>query len=98
MGIIIEKASILCSAFTIGALIFGLDPMKAFAVGIIAFMPIRMFLGGKIMSQSGTAASLGAVVGFLYGLEPMTAFFCGVGAGYFYLYWWLFIFPKIVGD
>jgi len=97
MGIIIEKASILCSAFTIAALWFGLEPFQAFAVGVLLFMPIRMLLGGKIVSQTGMAASFGAVIAFSYfGVTLLHSFLVGVLLGYSYLYSWLFVMPRIL--
>lgn len=98
MGIVIEKASILCSAFTVVALALGLGPVYALLVGVVTFIPVRMFIGGKVVSQTGIFASLAAVVAAVWlGAPLLNAFIIGTLAGYFYLYWWLFFFPIIIG-
>lgn len=97
MGIVIQKAAICCSALTIGALWLGLSPFQSFLVGMMLFMPLRMLLGGKVLSQTGTIASLGAIAAFSYfGVPMLQSFLAGVALGYSYLYWWLFVVPRIL--
>lgn len=97
MGIILERASIVCSAATIVAMMLGLDPFNAFIVGIVALMPVRMLLGGSLVSQTGMFASAGAVATYYYlGFAPMNAFLVGAASGYFWLYWWIFFYPRIL--
>ena len=97
MGIIIEKASILCSTFTVIALLMGVNPLYAFLIGGIGlFAPLRILLGGKILSQTGVMASLGSLTAFnFFGYSWLNAWLIGAAAGYFYLYWWLFFYPRI---
>jgi len=96
MGVVISKNSIVCSAFTVAALYFGLDPVKAFVVGNFLPIPLRMLFGTRIFSQTGSAASLGAIIGYHWlKYSILHSYLLGVISGYFYLYWWLFIYPRI---
>ena len=97
MGLIVERASIVCSAATITAMMLGFDPFRAFIVGVVVLMPVRMLLGGNLVSQTGMAASAGAITTFYYfGFTPMNAFLVGAVSGYAWLYWWIFFFPRIL--
>ena len=99
MGLIFNKSAIFCSGFAVLAMVLGLNPYAAFAVGMASFVPVRMIFGGKMFSQTGAFAGFWAVIGMRYfHFSPLQAFTLGAASGYGFLYFWLFAVPKLLKD
>ena len=101
MGIIFNTAAILSSGLTALTLKLGISPKFAFLIGaILLFVPIKFllpFASKKAFSETGIIASIGVIAGYIMlNLGLWHAFLFGVGAGYAYLYFWIFALPRIL--
>ena len=101
MGLILNKTAILASALTAAALFFELNPLYAFLLGaIILLTPIRFAIPGedkKIISETGIVASAGVIAAFTtLSLGLNHAVLVGIAAGYAYVFWWVFVMPKVL--
>ena len=95
----VDDNPIFCSAFAVIGLVLGLNPYYAFVLSLLTFIPIRILVGGKIFSQTGTFASFGAVAALSYfNMTPIHSFLLGAACGYSYLYFWVLIIPKLLKD
>lgn len=101
MGIIFNTAAFLGSGLTAMSLRIGFNPMYAFLLGaVLLYIPIKLLLpfgSKKIISETAIIGSAGTIFAFTsMGYAWTAAFMFGVFIGYFYLYWWIFFFPRIL--
>lgn len=101
MGLLFNSAAILASGITAGSLYLGLGPVWAFLLGaLILYAPLKNLLpigkSKKPVSETGIVSSLITILFFsFWNYSVLYSSLMGIAAGYLYLYWWLFIFPKI---
>ena len=101
MGLVLNSSAIIASTLTTLALYLGFDPLWSFAIGaVLLYIPVKMALpfgrSKKPISQTAIITAFLTVVAFSnFGYGIAYAWMIGLLSGYFYLYWWLFLFPKI---
>ena len=101
MGIIFNTAAILSGVLTALTLKLGIEPKFAFVLGaILLFIPLKClipFASKKAFSETGIIASIGVILGYvMFSFGLWHAFLFGVGLGYAYLYFWIFVMPRIL--
>ncbi len=101
MGLIINSAAILASTLTAICLYLGINPLYSIALGaVIIYAPIKLLLpfgSKKPVSETGLISGfLTATMFGNLGYSLLYSWAIGLISGYFYLYWWIFIFPKII--
>ena len=101
MGIIFNTAAILSGGLTALTLKLGIEPKFAFVLGaILLFIPLKFlipFASKKAFSETGIIASIGVILGYvMFSFGLWHAFLFGVGLGYAYLYFWIFVMPRIL--